>query len=78
MPLPELFHLKFIYSEKATKFFEISTFLLSGCTVDKREVEISKNVVAFLEYTNFTKTQFKPTVTRESKLHMQFIIAIYI
>ena len=46
--------LKFIYSEKATKFCEISTLLLSVCTVDKSEVEISQNFVAFSEYTNFT------------------------
>ena len=45
--------LKFIYSEKATKFFEISTLLLSVCTVDKSKVEISQNFVAFSEYTNF-------------------------
>ena len=46
--------LKFIYSEKATKFCEISTFLLSVCTVDKSKVEILQNFVAFSEYTNFT------------------------
>ena len=45
--------LKFIYSEKATKFYEISTLLLSVCTVDKSKVEISQNFVAFSEYTNF-------------------------
>ena len=45
--------LKFIYSEKATKFCEISTLLLSACTVDKSKVEISQNFVAFSEYTNF-------------------------
>ena len=44
---------KFIYSEKATKFCEISTLLLSVCTVDKSKVEISQNFVAFSEYTNF-------------------------
>ena len=46
--------LKFIYSEKATKFCEVSTLLLSVCTVDKSKVEISQNFVAFSEYTNFT------------------------
>ena len=45
--------IKFIYSEKATKFYEISTLLLSVCTVDKSKVEISQNLVAFSEYTNF-------------------------
>ena len=45
--------LKFIYSEKATKFCEISNLLLSVCTVFKSKVEISQNFVAFSEYTNF-------------------------
>ena len=31
---------KFIYSEKVTKFCEISTLLLSVCTVHKSKVEI--------------------------------------
>ena len=44
---------KFVYSEKATKIFEISTLLLS---VDKSKVEISQNFVAFSEYMNFTYT----------------------
>ena len=33
--------LKFMYSEKATKFCEISTLILSVCTVGKSNVEIS-------------------------------------
>ena len=45
--------LKFIYSEKATNFFEISTLLLTGTTKDKSEVKISQNFVAFSEYMNF-------------------------
>ena len=53
--------LKFIYSEKATKFCEISTLLLSVCTLDKSEVEISQNLVAFSEYTNFTCEAFQFT-----------------
>ena len=44
---------KFVYSEKDTKFCEISTLLLFVCTVDKRKVEISQNFVAFSEYMNF-------------------------
>ena len=39
--------LKFIYSEKATKFCEISNLLLSVCTVDKSKAEILKKFVAF-------------------------------
>ena len=34
--------LKFIYSEKATKFCEIVTLLLSVCTVDKSKVKDHK------------------------------------
>ena len=46
--------LKFIYSEKATKFCEISILLLSYVVPVKSKVEISKNFVAFSEYMNFT------------------------
>ena len=45
--------LKFVYSEKATKFCEISTLLLSTVHTGKSKVEISQNFVAFSEYTNF-------------------------
>ena len=47
--------IKFIYSEKATKFCEISPLLLSVCTVDKSKGEILQNFVAFSEYTNFIR-----------------------
>ena len=46
---------KFIYSEMATKFCEISTLLLTVCTVVKSKVVISQNFVAFSEYMNFKK-----------------------
>ena len=49
------FYVKFIYSEKATKFCEISTLIWSVCTVDKSKVEISQNFVAFSEYTNLNE-----------------------
>ena len=39
--------LKFIYSEKATKFCEISNLFLTGPTYDKNKMEISQNFVAF-------------------------------
>ena len=45
--------IKFIYSEKATKFCEIFTLLLTVCTVVKSKVKISQNFVAFSEYINF-------------------------
>ena len=46
--------LKFIYSEKATKFYEISSVDLTVTTQDKSTVEISQKFVAFSEYMNFT------------------------
>ena len=46
--------LKFIYSEKATKFCEIFTLLLTTVHTVKRKVNISQNFVAFSEYMNFT------------------------
>ena len=42
-----------MYSEKATKFCEISTLLLSNVVPVKSKVEISQNFVAFSEYMNF-------------------------
>ena len=50
--------LKFVYSEKATKFCEISTLLLSTVHTDKNKVEISQNFVAFSEYMNFKMVIF--------------------
>ena len=46
--------LKFIYSEKATKFCKMSILLLTVCTVVKSKMEISQNFVVFSEYMNFT------------------------
>ena len=46
--------LKFIYSEKATKFYEIAkSFDL--CTVVKSKGKISQNFEAFSEYMNFRR-----------------------
>ena len=53
------FFLKFIYSEKATKFCEISTLILSTGHTDKSKVEILQNFVAFSEYMNFKKKEDK-------------------
>ena len=44
---------KFIYSEKATKFCEISTVDLSHVVPVKSTMEILQNFVAFSEYMNF-------------------------
>ena len=48
----ENFFFKFIYSEKATNFCEISTKNLSYVVPVKYLVEISQNFVAFSEYIN--------------------------
>ena len=46
-------NLKFIYSEKATKFCEIFTLHLTVLHTVKSKVKILQNFVAFLEYMNF-------------------------
>ena len=48
-----LIFVKFIFSEKATNFCEISTVDLSYVVTVKSTVEISQNFVAFSEYMNF-------------------------
>ena len=53
---------KFIHSEKATKFCEIFTLLLTGTTLDKSKVKISQNCVAFSEYMNFTFVEMLGTI----------------
>ena len=50
--------LKFLHSEKATKFREIFTLLLSYVYLVKSEVKISQNFVAFSEYMNFKLVPF--------------------
>ena len=49
-----MYLLKFIYSEKATKFCEIFPLLLTVCTVVKSKKKILQNFVAFSECMNFT------------------------
>ena len=46
--------IKFIYSEKATKFCEIFPLLLTTVHTVKSKGKISKNFVAFSEYMNFS------------------------
>ena len=55
--------LKFIHSEKATKFCEISTVDLSYVVPVKSTVEILQNFVAFSEYMNFTNLDKGSTKT---------------
>ena len=47
--------LKFIYPEKATKFCEIFTLLLTGTPQDKSKGKFLQNFVAFSEYMNFKR-----------------------
>ena len=54
--------LKFIYSEKATQFSEISTLLLSYVVPVKSKLKISQNFVAFSEYMNFNQPQNDPCI----------------
>ena len=51
-----------MYSEKATKFCEISTLLLFYVVPVKSKVEILQNFVAFSEYMNFTSYTSRPLV----------------
>ena len=51
--------LKFIYSEKATKFCEIFTSLLSHVVPVKSKGKISQNFVAFSDYMKFTIPDYK-------------------
>ena len=55
MKLVKLKKVKFIYSEKSTKFCEIFTLLLSYAVPVKSKVKISQNFVAFSENMNFKK-----------------------
>ena len=63
--------LKFIYSEKPTKFYEISTVDLSYVVLVKSTVEISQNSVAFSEYMNFTGQQSASKLLLLKKLESQ-------
>ena len=67
-------YLKFVYSEKATKFCEIFTLLLSTVHTDKSKVEILQNFVTFSEYLNFTKILIQhlkvPMLSNSKKVHM--------
>jgi hypothetical protein len=62
---PLLRYLKFIYSEKATKFCEIFSLLLTECTVVKSKGKISQNLVAYLEYMNFNTYKIHKTILSE-------------
>ena len=70
-----LWGVKFMYSEKATKFCEISTLLLSTVHTDKSKVEILQNFVAFSEYIWTLKRQ--KTVRTQNQKYIQISISKY-
>ena len=57
---------KFVYSEKTTKFCEISNLLLYTVHTDKSKVEVLQNFVAFSEYMNFICKHFMVSIFEES------------
>ena len=73
-------YLKFIYSEKATKFCEISTLDLSYVVTVKSTVEIWQNFVAFSEYMNFTQfvREIVPVTICHTKRANQSVISLEI
>ena len=48
----QLSDLKFIYSEKATKFYQVFTLLLTGTPYNKSKVKFLQKFVTFSEYMN--------------------------
>ena len=58
--------LKFIYSEKATKFCEISIVDLSYVVPVNFMVEISQNFVTFSEYMNFIEKAERKSANYDS------------
>ena len=69
-PIVHCTFVKFIYSEKATKFCEIST---SYVLPVKSKVEISPNFVAFSEYINFT---YPTTIMARILINIQLKVLI--
>ena len=71
---------KFIYSEKATKFCEISTVDLSYVLPVKSNNTCSQNFVTFSEYMNFNKIYFSIfswrlyAISKIQKISMSFKI----
>ena len=57
------FIIKFIYSEKATKFSKIFTLLLSYIVPVISKVKILQTFVAFSEYMNFTHLEYLECIT---------------
>ena len=64
MPTAKITKLKFIYSEKATKFCEIFPLLLNTVHTVKSKGKISQNFVVFSEYMNFTTVRKSCNILR--------------
>ena len=58
---------KFIYSEKATKFCKIFPLLLTTVDTVKSKGKISQNFVVFSEYMNFTCNVIKFTLWKNQQ-----------
>ena len=71
--------LKFIYSEKATKFCKIFPLLLTAVHTVKSKGKISQNFVAFSEYVNFTMFSVSKArwARRNEKLTNYYVIFLY-
>ena len=67
--------LKFIYFEKATKFCEICTLLLTGTVHRTKKVKILQNFVVFSEYMTFTKGQNDLQILCANFLYCMMILA---
>ena len=72
--------LKFIYSEKATKFYEIFPLLLTTFHTVKSKGKILQNLVAFSEYMNFNSYVFDNIVSEnvENNLVLLSFLGMYI
>ena len=64
-----------MYSEKATKFYEISTLILSYVLPDKSKVDILQNFVAFSEYMQLYYIFFQDKNHKWSKSIQLFCIS---
>ena len=69
--IPYTYWNKFIYSEKVTKFCEISTKGLSYVVMVKSTVEISQNDVAFSEYMDFISI-YLHDLLQEKQFHQNY------
>ena len=66
--------LKFIYSEKATKFCEIFPLLLTTVHTVKSKRKISQNFVAFSEYMNFIYQHINDNKLFQWMKHLEYVL----